>query len=87
MRLREKNHLSVLCDKASGRWHETDPGGAFNQCVSQTVQKRDSTGSENALLHEDIHFLFPSLCGKLPLKKMVSPFFAEENSVGEMKIK
>lgn len=39
---KEKNHLSVLWDKASDRWHGTDPGGAFNQCVWVRRYKRET---------------------------------------------
>lgn len=59
-----------------------DPGKALiNACESEMVQKRDITVSAHALLYEDLYFLFP-LCiylyGKVPLKKMVSPFFQEK---------
>lgn len=52
MGLKKKTTCLYFVTKSQCRWHVTDPGKL--DCT-----KRDIIVYENALLYEDVHFLFP----------------------------
>lgn len=60
MGLKKKTTCLYFVTKSQCRRHVTDPGKDFNQCMCKLdCTKRDIIVYENALLYEDVHFLFP----------------------------